>query len=87
MSIVELGSMLVMYTVIPLKEPPSEPMITVCESVGSTVIEPANGATSWTKSTKQRIFNVLIIEAIQVFAYINHFFFMKLTHTKSMQYY
>lgn len=43
----EMGSMLVMYTVIPLKEPPSEPIITVCESVGSTVIEPANGATSY----------------------------------------
>lgn len=39
--------MLVMYTVIPLKEPPSEPKITVCESVESTVIEPANGATSY----------------------------------------
>lgn len=48
--------MLVMYTVIPLKEPPSEPMITVCESVRSTVIEPANGATSWTKKDEAKDF-------------------------------
>lgn len=42
---VELGSMLVMNIVIPRSEPPSEAMITVCESSASTVIEPPKGAT------------------------------------------
>lgn len=56
MSIVELGSMLVIYIVIPLKEPPSEPMTTVCESVGSTVIEPAKGATSYEKKFEAKEF-------------------------------
>ena len=46
-SMVELGWMLVMQMVIPLREPPSELIITVLESSGSTVMEPGNGATTY----------------------------------------
>ena len=46
-SMVELGWMLVMQMVIPFREPPSELIITVLESSGSTVMEPGNGATTY----------------------------------------
>jgi hypothetical protein len=56
-SIVELGSILVMNIVIPLREPPSEPMITVWGSSGSTVIEPPNGATIYNQNSLKSIKN------------------------------
>lgn len=54
---VEFGSMFVIRIVIPRREPPSESIMTVFESVGFTIILPANGATSYKKKIeKQKIF-------------------------------
>lgn len=51
---VEFGSIFVIRIVIPRSEPPSEFIITVFESVGSTIILPANGATSYTKKIENK---------------------------------
>lgn len=56
---VEFGSIFVIRIVIPRREPPSELIMTVFESVGSTIILPANGATSYKKKIGNKRFFVI----------------------------
>lgn len=56
---VEFGSMFVIRIVIPRREPPSESIMTVFESVGFTIILPANGATSYKKKIGNKRFFVV----------------------------
>lgn len=56
---VEFGSMFVIRIVIPRREPPSESIMTVFESVGFTIILQANGATSYKKKIGNKRFFVV----------------------------
>lgn len=56
---VEFGSMFVIRIVIPRREPPSESIMTVFESVGFKIILPANGATSYKKKIGNKRFFVV----------------------------